>query len=194
MVGKRTKFLVLSALCLPVITSCIGGPLPYKLTAASLGITASGIFSDPSVNLKEKNYAAADYIQSKMGKNVSTYHVIQALPLDELDHPGITSPLGSAISEGVGLRLTELGYTVMLQDVAPYGNQGLYPVPKGDVNPRFVLKGFYDVKHHDVDVILHMVDTRTNAVVARFDYAMVLSREIKKLAQTPPKVYRIIPK
>jgi len=187
--GGKTFLVIIS--CLPLLSACIGGPYPYKLTAGALFATSQGVFSDPKVNLKEKNYAAADFIQSKFGKAVSTYHAIKALPLEELDHPGISSPLGRNISEGVGLRLAEIGYNVLLQDVAPYDNHDLYPAPKNEVAPRYILKGFYTVKVRDMDVILHLVDVRSNKVIARYDYTMILSREIKKLVQTPPRIFRV---
>ncbi len=187
--GGKTFIILVS--CLPLLSACISGPYSYKFTAGALYAASQGVFADPKVNFKEKNYAAADFLQSKFGKSVSTYHVIKALPLEELDHPGITSPLGSNISEGVGLRLAELGYNVLLQDVASHDNQDLYPTPKKEITPHFVLKGFYSVKVRDMDVILHLVDMRSNRVVARFDYTMILSREVKKLAQTPPRIFRV---
>ncbi len=188
--GGKT-FLVLIS-CLPLLSACLlSGPYPYKLTAGVLYAASQGVFADPKVNLREKNYAAADFLQSQFGKTVSTYHVIKALPLEELDHPGITSPLGRNISEGVGLRLAELGYNVLLQDVAPHDNQGLYPKPSQDISEHYILKGYYNVKANDIDIILHMVDARSNKVVARFDYTMILSREIKKLAQTSPQIFRV---
>ena len=177
--------------CLPFLSACIGGPYPYKFTAAYLFAASEGVFSDPKVNIKEKNYAAADFLQSKFGKGVSTYHVIKAMPLEELDHPGISSPLGRNISEGVGLRLAELGYNILLQDVAPYDNQDVYPIPKNEAEPHYYLKGFYAVRNKDVGVILHLVDIQNNKVVARFDYTMILSREIKKLSETSPRIFRV---
>ena len=189
--AKQFKMLMVLLLCLPFLTACIGGPYPYKFTAGYLFAASEGIFSDPKVNLKEKNYAAADFLQSKFGKSVSTYHVIKAMPLEELDHPGISSPLGRNISEGVGLRLTELGYNVMLQDVAPYDNADLYPTPTNERAPRYYLKGFYSMDKKDMDVILHLVDAQSNKVVARYDYTMTLSREIKKLSENEPQIFRV---
>ncbi len=185
------KTLLVLIACLPLLSACISGPYPYKFTAGMLFAASEGIFSDPKVNLKEKNYAAADFLQSKFGKTVSTYHLIKALPLEELDHTGITSPLGRSISEGVGLRLADLGYNVSLHDVAPYDNEKLYPETQKEQKPRYILNGFYSVNAKDVDVILHLVDVRSNKIIARFDYTMILSREIKKLAQTPPRIFRI---
>ena len=185
----RTFLILIS--CLPFLSACISGPYPYKFTAGAIFAASQGVFADPKVNLKEKNYAAADFLQSKFGKAVSRYHIIKAMPLEELDHPGITSPLGTSISEGVGLRLADLGYNVMLQDVAPQDNQGLYPELKKEPSPRYALKGFYTVKPKDMDVILHLVDLQSNRVVARFDYIMILSREIKALSQTTPRIFRV---
>ncbi|MCK5373713.1 MAG: hypothetical protein KAJ40_00365 [Alphaproteobacteria bacterium] len=187
----RLKTCVILALFLPLLGACPSGPYSYKLSAGLLYAASSGMFLDSQVNLKEKNYAAADFLQSKFGKTVSLNHVIKAQPLEELEHTGITSPLGRNISEGVGLRLSELGYSVLLQDVAPYDSQGLYPEPKYETTPHFVLKGFYTVNNDDVDIILHIVDTQNNNVVTRFDYKMSLSREIKKLVQTSPSVFRL---
>ena len=188
---SRLKTCVILVLFLPLLGACLSGPYPYKLGAGFLHAVSSGMFLDPQVNLKEKNYAAADFLQSKFGKAVSLNHVIKALPLEELDHQGISSPLGRNISEGVGLRLSELGYSVLLQDVASHDNQDLYPHPTNEISPHFFLKGFYAVNNYGVDIILHLVNTQSNNVVARFDYTMILSREIKKLAQTSPRIFRV---
>lgn len=189
---SNLKYIGLSAISLVFLSGCLlNGPYPYKLAGGLLFATSEGIFADLHVNLKEKNYAAADFLQSKFGKNLTHYHVIKALPLEELDHPGISSPLGRNIAEGVGLRLSEIGYNVLLQDVAPYDNKELYPPLIEEQKPAFLLKGYYAVKTKEIEVILQTIEVRTNKVIARFDYAMPLSREIKKLAQTQPRIFRI---
>lgn len=191
---RARKIITLMALflCLPLMNACLlNGPYPYKFTAGYLFAASQGIFADPKVNLREKNYAAADYIHSKFGKNVSAHHIIKAQPLEQLDHPGISSELGRSISEGVGLRLSELGYNILLQDVAPYDNAGVYPSPQKEVSPHFYLKGFYSHSNKDVGIILHMVDAGNGNVVARFDYKIILSREVKKLSETRPRIFRV---
>ncbi|MFP4097719.1 MAG: hypothetical protein ACLFP8_05320 [Alphaproteobacteria bacterium] len=190
-IGSLKKISALALLCTPFLAGCLGGPYPYQMSAGLLLATSTGIFSNPDINLREKNYAAADFLQSQFGKRVSLLSTIKARPLEELDNPGITSPLGRHISEGVGLRLAELGYKLQLQDVAPHDNYDLYPESRYKKDADFILKGFYTVASRHVDVILHLVDVKTHDVVARYDYQMALTREIKDLAQTTPSIFRV---
>lgn len=189
--GSEIRFYFLLAASLPLIASCGNEVLGFKAATAVMAATSHGFFSDPNVNLKEKNYAAADLLQSKIKDKVSPYKVILAQPLEQVDHLGVSSDFGLAIPEGVGLRLQELGYSVLLHDVAPYGNKSLYPKPINSVSADFVLRGAYAVKIKDIDVFLRIVDTKTRRVVGAFDYTMPLSREIKKMAETEPQVFRI---
>lgn len=182
---------VLLAACLPLLASCGNEVLGFKAATGVLAATSFGVFSDPDVNLKEKNYAAADYLQSQIKNKVAYYQHIAAKPLQQADHPGVSSPLGLAISEGVGLRLQELGNKVLLHDVAPYGNTSLYPAPVNTVNAAYVLNGAYIVRAKQVDVFLRIIETKSHRVVAQFDYAMPLSRELKKLSETEPKAFRL---
>ena len=91
-----------------------GEIITYKTVAATLAATSYGVFSSPDVNLKEKNYAAADFIAGKIKNRVRRDQIILAMPLEETDHAGISSPLGAFIPEGIGLRLGELGYNVAI--------------------------------------------------------------------------------
>jgi len=190
-VRHKIRQCVLLAACFPLLASCGNEVLGFKAATGVLAATSFGVFSDPDVNLKEKNYAAADYLQSQIKNKVSYYQHIAAKPLQQADHPGVSSPLGLSISEGVGLRLQELGNKVLLHDVAPYGNTSLYPAPENTVNAAYVLNGAYIVKTKQVDVFLRVIDTKTHRVIAQFDYAMPLSRELKKLSETEPKAFRI---
>ena len=163
--------------------------LAFKAAAVALGATSYGVFSDPDVNLKQKNYAAADFLVSRLDRSIPSNAVITFEPLEEADHRGISSPLGTAIPEGVGLRLGELGYSVLLDKVAPYNNRSLYPHPSYHGQPQLVLRGAYAVKKTDVDVFLRLFNTQSNKIEAQFDYTMPLSREIKKLAETEPRAF-----
>ncbi|MGN7437813.1 MAG: hypothetical protein ACTHOO_04140 [Alcanivorax sp.] len=182
---------VLLIACMPFIASCGNEVLTFKAASATLAATSYGVFSDPKVNLKEKNYAAADFLQSQIKKHVSAHNILVAMPLDEVDQPGITSPFGSYVSEGIGLRLQELGYQVLLHNVTPYGNQSLYPKPKVMPQADFVLRGSYAVKVKTVDVYLRVVDTSSQNIVGQFDYTMPLSREIKKMSENEPEIFRV---
>ena len=116
------------------LASC-GDPFTFKLASIGIIATMEGVFKNPRINLKEKNFAAADYMISQLQRNkVSLGDVIHILPMEEVDHAGISSEFGLKVPEGIGLRFNELGYNTWLHDVAHSGNAGLYQSPpKGAV-------------------------------------------------------------
>lgn len=174
---------------MPVLSSC-GDVATFKLATAGVTAAAHGLFSNPEVNLKEKNYAAADYLVSKINHKIDAFDDIVALPLEEADHEGITSPLGMQIPEGVGLRLMELGYAVWLSEVEGE-RRGLYPSLPKDKTPDYYLKGRYAVHTKDVDVMLQMVDAKTGLVVGMFNYTMPLTHDLRELAKTETRIFRV---
>ncbi len=188
--GRKIKSCFLLLASLPILSSC-GEIFAYKATVGLLIATSHGVFSDPKVNLKSKNYAAADFMYQQIKDKISLNDLIIAKPLEEADHVGITSPFGLYVSEGVGQRLNSLGYNVMLHDVAPYGNKSLYPKPTDPVYPKYVLKGSYAVQAKVVDVYLRIIDVSSNEIVGKFDYTMPLSREIRKMSENETRIFRI---
>ncbi len=187
------KHFRIGLLCLaafPLLTGC-AEIFGYKAVSAGLYAASQGVFSRPDVNLTEKNYAAADYLAVQMKNKVGMSDDIFVMPLEEADNPGITSPFGAKVPEGVGLRLGQLGYKTWLSDVATEGNQGLYAsLPQG-MKPDFVLRGNYQVEREIVKVYLRILDAQNGSVVSYFDYQMPLSREIEKLAETPTRIYKV---
>ena len=181
---------IAALMALPMLASC-GEFITYKTVTATLAATSYGVFSRPDVNLKEKNYAAADFIAVQMQSHVQRNHIILAKPLEEIDHAGISSPLGAYIPEGIGLRLADLGYHVQLHEVAAGGNAGLYLPPSKDGDVDFILKGTYLPNSKDVDVLLRVIDVKSGEVVAHFDYSLLLSREVRELSQTQTKIFRV---
>jgi len=175
--------------CLFLLSSC-AEILTYKTVTAGLYAASQGYFSSPDVNLSEKNYAAADFLASQINEDVSFSDQILVQPLQEVDHVGISSPFGVSISEGVGLRLIELGYKVLLHDVASGANTGLYPAPKA-LHPHYTLGGRYAVNKDDVDVFLRIVSVHTGKVVGYFDYTMPLSKEFEALSKTETRIFKV---
>lgn len=188
------KTIVLLALCVAapiVLTGCSGQPA-FRAVAAGVSATAQGWFLRPDVNLKEKNYAAADFIEPKLKKPIGPFKVIRAQPLHEVDNPGITSPLGMKIPEEIGLRLIDLGYKVDLGEVASEVNTEFYAgSPIGMQDPEFILTGSYLRNRKDLDVHLRVVETRSSHVIASFDYKMALTVEVRKLSETPTRIFRV---
>lgn len=161
----------------------------FKAVTAGISAVSSGIFSNPEVNLKEKNYAAADLLASKIHERIGAFDVIRAEPLQEADHGGITSPLGRSIPEGVGLRLVDLGYRVQLHNVVPKNNVALYPAPTSEA--KYILSGVYSVQKKHVDVILQIVDAKTGSSIGRFDYDLLLSPEVRDMAKTEARIIKV---
>ncbi len=176
-------FLVVLAVC-PFLVSC-GEVIGFKVASAGLLAVSHGIFSRPDVNLKEKNYAAADFLVSQVSPHIDALETIDVRPLEEMDHAGITSPFGRRVSEGVGLRFSELGYHVDLHKVSIND-----PSPASD-RADFRLKGTYAVKANQVDVYLRVIEIKNGQIVGRFDYSMPLSSEIRQLAQTQPRIFKV---
>lgn len=191
--GKRThpalRYGLLCAI-VPVLASCTEA-MTFKAVTAGVTAAAYGVFSDPDVNLKAKNYAAADYLVSQMKSHVSAYAPILVTPLEERDHAGITSEFGRAVPEEIGLRFMTLGYKVWLHAVAPQGGVEDYPAPPEGKNPAYRLGGSYYINDDEIDVVLRVTEVKTGRIVARFNYMMPLSREIKELAKTEPRIYRL---
>ncbi len=191
----RVKPSILGNMCLIglsalSLTGCFGEALTFKAVTAGISAAAHGVFSDPDVNLKEKNYAAADFLAVDMKGAVSPHDIIAVKPLEEADQPGITSAFGLSVPEGIGLRFSDLGYKVWLHEVATEGHDNLYPVPPKGVKERFQLGGRYLVRKDHVDVYLRVVDMKTGVAVSHFDYQMPLSLELKKLTKTQTRIFR----
>ena len=182
------KTVVLGVACLPFLSGCaeVAG---FKLATAGLMAVSHGVFSNPDVNLKEKNFAAADFLAGQMKAYIDIHDYIRVFPLEELDNAGISSPLGKAIPEGIGLRFHELGYRVDMARVVAGGKAGIYAAPSSPINADFVLKGNYLVHDGQVDVYLRVFDARNGQVVGQFDYVMPLSSELNKLSQTEAKIF-----
>lgn len=183
---------------LPMLSGC-GDPASFKLATAGLAATMHGVFSSPDVNLKEKSYAAADFMEQDLNRSyirrrVETVDYAKRMivhPMTELDNDAITSDFGKKVPEWIGRRFTELGYKTYLYQVTPEGNTMLYPEPPQGEIIDLELKGFYAVHHKTVDVIIRIFDARTGQLVSNFDYTMPLNREIRNMAKTETRIFRI---
>lgn len=186
------KLRILLSFCIILPIAACGDPFSFKLASVGIIATIEGVFKDPDINLKEKNFAAADYMATQLQRSKVSYGKnIHVLPLEEIDNPGISSEFGLNVPEGVGLRLVELGYNVWLHDVAHGGNAGLYnPPPKGAM-ADYKMTGRYAVKDNDVDVYLRVIHIKSSKVVAQFDYTMPLNSELRNLSKTPVQIFRV---
>lgn len=193
---KAKKITSLTALMILAATSLSGCGETMMVKAVSGGVfaVANDAFATPEVNMSAKNYAAADYLFQQMKPNVPRGAILFADRLEEADAPGISSPLGLSIPREVGLRLMELGYTVYVDRVAPFGPNEIYPAPPSGVNPEYTLTGTYIKNRQGVYVNLRVINIQTGKITARYDYKLELSREVREAVKTPPKIYRVTKK
>lgn len=187
---KKIRNIVLCFLLAP-ITAC-GDPFSFKLASVGVIAVSEGVFKNPEINLKEKNYAAADYLASQLKReNISYLAPIRLLPLEEMDSPGITSELGFNIPQGIGLRLIELGYSAQIHDVDSVSNSGLYPKPAQPEKSDYKMMGRYAVRDKNVDIYLRVIDSKTSKIVAQFNYVMPLNRELREMSKTKAVAFRV---
>lgn len=189
---RRWLLCVVSCACL---SACgLGGDfMTVKLLSAGVSATANDLFKRTDVNLKQKNYAAADYLESQMKGFVKKSDLIQMKALEESDHAGITSPLGTGMAEEIGLRFIQLGYDVSLAGVTTRQNESVPSVTASSHKADFTCTGSYLRGRDVVDVHLRVIDNKSGQIVAQFDYALPITREIREKSQTQTRIFRVEP-
>ncbi len=175
-----------------MLSACGTGILaPHKVAVAGLAATGHGFFSRPDVNLKAKNYAAADFLAMQIDGKVQMHDHITVEPLVEQDNAIVSSEFGHNVPEGVGLRLHDLGYSVILDEVASAPGNGRASYERDHDN--YVLTGVYAVKKKHIEVFLRLINADNDEIAGRFDYVLPLSPEIKKMAKTETQIF-VVPK
>lgn len=155
------------------------------------GAAVMNIFDRPDVNLAEKNYAAADYLMQAGANFIKKSDDVKAVALQNVAEPQLSTRIGRIIAQQTGERLMQLGYRVDLTDVsANVENDFPYAAAPVDRQPDFVLSGTYLNAKSKVDVKLRLVNARTGAVVALFDYGLPMSHEVQRLTKPKPQIYR----
>lgn len=149
------------------------------------------VFQNPDVNMRAKNYAAADYIIPQAKTFVDHDDVIQMQEFVNYDDPETPAEIGVIMPKEIGERLTQLGYNIdmaLVNAQIPAIRSKQSPVAK----PDFIFSGNYTTKRPTMDVSLRITEVRTGRVVGTFDYTMATNREIRKLAK--PKAQIMIKK
>lgn len=184
------RLLMLCFLVFPVISCEMAGEL---ISYAEQ--TSREVFLNPDVNLKAKNYAAADYLISRAGGFIDYDDPLAVQPLYLRGAPEITSGLGKTISRQIGARLAELGYSVDFSavDKARKDITDSRAISGPSVEAAFILSGTYAPENSDIEVELRMRETATGRLVGAFDYRMPADDEIKALSAPQPRIFKIKP-
>lgn len=172
-------------LSLLVATSLLGGCGNFPLLAGSGGVAYDWV-SGPDVNVKEKSFAAADYLEQQMRSYLTRQDMIKAMPLytplnqekEDVKDLAITIPYQ------VGTRFSQLGYKVDLLHVADEPTAGMMESSASIRDARFVLSGSfypqttYTHLHRAIKVSLSVTDRQTGQVIASFDYKLPQGKKV----------------
>lgn len=182
--NRKNFFLSLICLSTLMLGAC-------DVAMMSGGYATWRYFEDPKINLMEKNYAAADYLDQQTKEFVKKYHKVKAVPLQNIDEPVLATEIGRVVVLQSGERFQQLGYRIDLSEVQrPAETQIPHAAAPAVVDPDFVLSGTYERNKGKVDVKLRMIEAKTGRVVGAFDYPLPMSSEIRAISKPEPRIFR----
>ena len=165
------------------VTLATGGCAAAKF----LETASRGIFPDQEVNLIDRNYAVADYLAGVTKASISRDTPIIQKPLLHANNTGMTSAFGKLITDQVGARLSQLGYTVIKND-----NDNLVATQGARLeNGGVILGGSYVPGDLEVNVALRLIDQGSGKVVGSYDYIIPVNNEIAEMLEDQPVIFRL---
>jgi len=139
-------------------------------------------------NLKERNYAAADYLVSRSGKYIDKKTVIVPEPLIHMNDTGMTSPFGAEVSYQIAERFDQLGYNVRLvQNNPAQPRDGVFVRSDEGV----AIGGLYEPHWNSAEIKLRLIDRRTGEVLSFFDYSLPINWQTHGSVKDRPTAYRV---
>lgn len=160
-------------------------------TASLMDFNPLDFFGTP-VNMREKNYAMADYLIDRAKNYMRPGTKIKAMPLQDIQEPRLVTPLGKQIPEQIGARLAELGYNVDLSEVSTDVNPAYAPVPEPvTYTPDFILGGSYIRKGSNLELRVSIKDANSGFERASFDTVLERVGNIRKDTTQKPVIYRV---
>lgn len=178
---RKTSFL---------FTCALGGLMAVSLggcAAATLIKEAENYIRLGDVNLKEKNYIAADYLAGLTHATVNKRDMIVPEPLMHANNSGMTSPFGYMVTEQIGARFAQLGYNVYMPD-ANNPNDPAVNARKG-----IALRGTYMPGGGQASIALRLVNRETGKILGAYDYNLPVNSEVSELMEDRPVVFRVQP-
>ncbi len=169
-----------------VLTCAAFGGVLGGCTAVALMKEAGDYIRLGDVNIKEKNYIAADYLAGLTHATVNKRAIIVPEPLMHANNSGMTSPFGYLVTEQIGSRFAQLGYNVQIPDKNN---------PAAGVDPRkgIALRGTYLPSGGAANISLRLVNRATNQILGAYDYTLPVNGEIAELMEDRPIVFRVQP-
>lgn len=186
---KKAALITKTALCLTFPLSLMGCE---TLTYSGAALVANDIFNQQPHNFTAQNYAVADYLLQHARSYLNRGSLIKAKPLIDMEAPELTSTLAKLIPEQVGVRLSQLGYTVNLSDVTTvpetaYMNAG----EEAGKEPEFILTGHYIRSRPHLEIKSRIIDVKSNRIIASFDYTIDYDARVRELAEPKPLITKL---
>ncbi|MGB0720022.1 MAG: FlgO family outer membrane protein, partial [Bdellovibrionales bacterium] len=156
------------------------------------GVVAEQTINAPGVNFAAQNYAVADYLYQQADTFVKPKYLVTAQPLSDIEAPEVSTTFARLIPEQIGIRLSQLGYRMDLTSVTTTQDTNyLKPTLAPGEKPRFILTGNYLRKSNEVEVKTRIIDLQDNRIIAAFDYPIKMTREVREVLKSKPKIMRV---
>lgn len=155
-------------------------------TALSYGYE---FFKDPDVSIKEKSYAAADFMDQQISNFISKFETIKVIPLKDTDRPTLSADMAQLIPEQVGMRFMQLGYKVDVSAVSSMANESVTYGTRH--KPGYILTGSYTKQFSEMDVSLRVVGADSGRLVGSFDYTTPITWEMRRQAKPEAQIFRV---
>lgn len=150
------------------------------------------MFADP-VNLKQYNYATADFLASQIDGFVNqASDVIKAEPLVDIDQTALKADVGYYVPAQIGERLKQLGYQMDLSKVTPMADT-LHQDSARHEAAKFVMDGHYQRNRASVDIHLRVQELATGQVITTYHYNVPFSKGLKKMSTPDPVIVKMPP-
>lgn len=127
------------------------------------------------VNIRERSYAAADYLTQQIDSYARKHDPFYVMPLTERGGHNLTSAFGRQVSDQLAERFRQLGYNVVDDPTHAHN--------------AYALGGTYQIQR-DVDIRLEVERKLDNRVIAAFDYKIPKSGSISRNARPEAQIFR----
>lgn len=156
--------------------------------ANDFAIDASDYLLLRDANLKERNYAAADYLISRSGAFINKRTILVPEPLIHVNNTGMTSPFSTEVTYQIAERFADLGYNVRLvQDNPAQPRSGVTIGSREGV----AIGGLYEPHWNSADIKLRLIDRQTGEILSFFDYSLPVNWETADSIKNRPTAYRL---
>ena len=183
----------LSALGCVVLSAAVLLPGCTPFTVAEGGGAAAYHFlHEDDVNLLQRNYAAADYLDQQMRGVVARHALIRAVPLTNSDVPSLDADMAFFIPEDIGERFIQLGYKVDLAQVTTIRDtRNPAPAQYTQDQADYILSGAYRQVGKEVEISLRVTSAQSGKRIASFDYVVATTRSMRSASKPAPKIVRV---